>query len=76
LEGYQREPLDQLVPVADVDLPLNPRQQVKRLRTRQRRPQVRLAGDIGQPAMSRDRLPLAIEAEDLGPTTGRSDQAE
>src|SRR5271165_2280966 len=70
------EPLDQLVPVADVDATLDPSEQMKGLRAGESRPKVRFSGHIGQVLVRFDGLTLTVEPEDLGPPLGRSDEPE
>ena len=56
---------DQLVAVGLVDLPVNPPEQVQRLGTGQRGPEVGFPGDVGEAAVRLHRSGPAVEAEDL-----------
>jgi hypothetical protein len=75
-DRVQGEALDQLVAVRGVHPALHAPEQMKRLRAGQRRPEAGLAGHVGQPAVSVDRLPLAVQAEDLRPARRRPSQPE
>jgi hypothetical protein len=51
-------------------------EQVQRLGAGQRRPQVRLAGDVGEASVRLDRLAMTVESEDLTVTTAGNEEAE
>ncbi len=51
LARVELEALDQRIAIGDVDAAVQPREELERLRARQRRPQERLAGDVGDAAM-------------------------
>jgi hypothetical protein len=51
-------------------------EEVQRLRTGERRPQPRLTRHIGDASVGLDRLPLAVEAEDLASPRRRADQSQ
>jgi hypothetical protein len=76
LGGIELEPLEQQVPVDDVDVPLNATKQVERLRSGERGPQADLAGHVRDATVGLHRVSLAVDAEDLRPTRGRPDQPE
>ena len=67
---------DQLVAVGHVDLAVDPAEQVERLGTGQRRPQVGFPGHVGEAPMRLDGLALAVEAEDLAAPRRRLREAE
>ena len=70
------EAVDQLVAIVGVDRPVHPAEQMEGLGPGQRRPQVRLAGDVGEAPVRLDRLAVTVEPEDLGATRGRADEPE
>ncbi len=76
LVRVQFEVGDQLVSVGLVDPALDPTQEMQRLPAGECRPQVLLAGHIGEVPVRGDRTVLAVQAEDLGPTGRRSDQSQ
>ena len=76
LRRVELEPVDQQVPVRDVDMTLDATQQVQRLLARQRGPQVDLARHVRDAAMRLDGIGLAVDAEDLRPSRRRADQPQ
>ena len=76
LAGVELEALDQRVPIRAVGPAVQPREELERLRAGQRRPQERLAGDVGDAAVRRHRLAPGVDPEQLGATRGRPVQAE
>jgi hypothetical protein len=76
LRWIESEPLDQLVAVGRVDVPVGDSEEVQRFRSGQRRPQVRLTRDEGKTPMNLHRVPLAVQAEDLRVAGRRDGQIE
>ena len=73
LSAIELEALDQHVAVGDVGAAAQARQELERLGARQRGPQERLAGDVGDAPVGGDRLAPGVDAEQLGsaPALGR-----
>ena len=70
------EALDELVPVGGVDGAVQLAEEPEHLGARQRRPQVRLAGHVGQALVDEPGVAPDVEVEDPRPAGRRVDQAE
>jgi len=76
LRRVEPEPLEEDVAVGDVDMAVDPAEQVEGLGAGQGGPQTHVAGDEGHGAVGGDRIGLAVDPEDLRPAGRRPDQAE
>ena len=76
LGRIELEALDQQVPVGDVDVPMDATQQVERLSSGERGPEVDLARHVRDAPVGLDRICLAVDTEDLRPARRGSDEPE
>src|SRR5262249_30218931 len=70
------EATEELLPVGSIDGAVDVGEEAQRLAAGERRPEVGLAGDVGEAAVDRRRVAPRVEPEDEGPTRRRPDETK